>query len=180
MAFDVLQADGIELITLPYKERRRRLEVLFASRGLTAPWTLCPMTTDLAEAREWLETWTDVSGVEGLVIKNMNQRYLPRARGWEKIRHSENVDADVIGFTGTAARPRHLVVRLPNGRMARSQQLTAPLAAQVALFLRGAGPAAEARTSDGEPYQRAAEGLVVEVAAGTTRHAVVTVVRVRG
>ncbi|GHD75484.1 hypothetical protein GCM10010336_51360 [Streptomyces goshikiensis] len=27
MAFDVLQADGIELITLPYKERRRRLEV---------------------------------------------------------------------------------------------------------------------------------------------------------
>ncbi|MFD3547365.1 hypothetical protein ACFWUW_17490 [Streptomyces sp. NPDC058655] len=43
---------------------------------------------------------------------------------------------------------------------------------------RRAGPAAEARTPDGEPYRRTDEGLVVEVAAGTTRHAVVTVVRV--
>ncbi|UQW99225.1 hypothetical protein [Streptomyces sp. RerS4] len=82
----------------------------------------------------------------------------------------------IAGFTGTVARPRHLVVRLPDGRVARSQQLTAPLAAQVALFLRAAGPAAESRTPDGEPYQRADDGLVVEVAAGTTRHAVVAVV----
>ncbi|MGW7316159.1 ATP-dependent DNA ligase [Streptomyces sp. NPDC054865] len=41
VAFDVLQSDGVELITLSYEERRRRLEVLFASRALTAPWTLC-------------------------------------------------------------------------------------------------------------------------------------------
>ncbi|MGW6821417.1 hypothetical protein [Streptomyces sp. NPDC055005] len=50
------------MLHLPYRERRRRLEVLFAPRGLRAPWTLCPMTTDLATAREWLESWTDVSG----------------------------------------------------------------------------------------------------------------------
>ncbi|MFD5145084.1 hypothetical protein [Streptomyces sp. NPDC058401] len=66
-AFDVLQADGVELINLPYRERRRRLEVLFASRALTPPWTLCPMTTDVTVAREWLESWTEVTGVEGLV-----------------------------------------------------------------------------------------------------------------
>ncbi|MGW7064582.1 ATP-dependent DNA ligase [Streptomyces sp. NPDC054904] len=41
VAFDVLQTDGVELITLPYKERRRRLEVLFAAHALTSPWTLC-------------------------------------------------------------------------------------------------------------------------------------------
>ncbi|MFF1497582.1 hypothetical protein [Streptomyces sp. NPDC058304] len=64
IAFDALQIDGIELLALPYAERRRRLEVLFAARALTAPWTLCPMTTDPAKAREWLEDWTDVSGVE--------------------------------------------------------------------------------------------------------------------
>ncbi|MCX5071020.1 hypothetical protein OHA84_36370 [Streptomyces sp. NBC_00513] len=52
IVFDLLQADDIEL---PYRERRRRLEVLFAARGLGAPWTLCRMTTDLAKAREWLE-----------------------------------------------------------------------------------------------------------------------------
>ncbi|MFG2989296.1 hypothetical protein ACGFZK_08360 [Streptomyces sp. NPDC048257] len=66
-AFDALQIDGIELLALPYAGRRRRLEVLFASRALAAPWTLCPMTTDPAEAREWLEDWTDVSGVEGIL-----------------------------------------------------------------------------------------------------------------
>ncbi|MFB0632750.1 hypothetical protein [Streptomyces sp. AB3(2024)] len=40
VAFDILMADGTELLTLPYEERRRRLEVLFASRALTSPWTL--------------------------------------------------------------------------------------------------------------------------------------------
>lgn len=82
VAFDVLQQDGAELLNLPYRERRARLEQLFAEYGLTAPWTLCPMTTDVVKAREWLESWTDVSGVEGIVVKGMNQRYLPQYRGW--------------------------------------------------------------------------------------------------
>ncbi|MGI5451258.1 hypothetical protein ACQEVM_36925 [Streptomyces sp. CA-243310] len=80
VAFDILQADGVELLALPYRERRRRLEVLFAACALTAPWTLCPMTTDAVKAREWLETWTELSGVEGLVIKGMSQRYLTGSR----------------------------------------------------------------------------------------------------
>ncbi len=33
------------------------------------------MTTDPDKAREWLEDWTDVSGVEGILVKNMGQRY---------------------------------------------------------------------------------------------------------
>ncbi|MGW7315752.1 hypothetical protein [Streptomyces sp. NPDC054865] len=73
-----------------------------------------------------------------------------------------------------------MVVRLPSGQVARSQQLAAPLAAQAALFLRAAGQDAVAHTPDGEPYQKASEGMVIEVLAGTTRHAVVTVVRVHG
>ncbi|MFB6559608.1 hypothetical protein ACFCYH_12090 [Streptomyces sp. NPDC056400] len=80
IAFDALQIDGIELLALPYAECRRSLEVLFAARALTAPWTLCPMTTDPDKAREWLEDWTDVSGVEGILVKNMNQRYWPGVR----------------------------------------------------------------------------------------------------
>ncbi|MCY0927910.1 hypothetical protein OTB20_17160 [Streptomyces sp. H27-H1] len=67
VVFDVLQQDGEQLLTLPYRERRRRLEVLFSARALTAPWMLCPMTTDVAVAREWLESWTDVAGLEGLL-----------------------------------------------------------------------------------------------------------------
>ncbi|MCX5409884.1 hypothetical protein OHA37_39340 [Streptomyces sp. NBC_00335] len=90
------------------------------------------------------------------------------------------IPINAVGFIGTAARPRHLVVRLPGDQVARSQQLTASLAVQVALFLWVAGRGAVAHTPDGEPYQKASEGLVVEVLAGTTRHAVVTVVRVHG
>ncbi|THA45662.1 hypothetical protein E6R62_35480 [Streptomyces sp. A1136] len=67
VAFDLLQQGGRELLDLPYVERRARLEALFTDHALTAPWTLCPMTTDPAQAREWLDSWTDVSGVEGIV-----------------------------------------------------------------------------------------------------------------
>ncbi|GHB33887.1 ATP-dependent DNA ligase [Streptomyces chryseus] len=75
IAFDALQIDGIELLALPYAQRRRRLEVLFATRTLTTPWTLYPRTTEPGQGPQWLEDWTDVFGVEGLVVKNMNQRY---------------------------------------------------------------------------------------------------------
>ncbi|MER6257142.1 hypothetical protein ABT224_38030 [Streptomyces sp. NPDC001584] len=40
------------------------------------------MMTDPAKAREWLQRWTDVAGVEGILIKSMSQRYLPGYRGW--------------------------------------------------------------------------------------------------
>lgn len=29
----------------------------------------------VGQSREWLEDWTDVSGVEGLVVNKMDQRY---------------------------------------------------------------------------------------------------------
>ncbi|WP_369776384.1 hypothetical protein [Streptomyces sp. R33] len=77
VAFDVLQMDRVELLARPYRERRARLEDLFTGHGLSAPWTLVPMTTDPAITREWLESWTDVSGVEGVVAKGMNQPYSP-------------------------------------------------------------------------------------------------------
>ncbi|MFJ5546448.1 hypothetical protein [Streptomyces sp. NPDC093225] len=61
VAFDVRQQDCAECLALPYVDRRARLEALFVDHALTAPWTLCPMTTDLAKAREWLESWTDAA-----------------------------------------------------------------------------------------------------------------------
>ncbi|WP_186780061.1 hypothetical protein [Streptomyces salinarius] len=95
------------------------------------------------------------------------------------MRHAETVDAAVVGYTGPAARPRHLAVLLPDGRTAFSQTLAAPLAAQVAPHLVAAGRARRARTGTGDAYNATEVDLVVEVLAGTTRHAVVTVTRVR-
>lgn len=52
IAFDILQIDGKELLHVPYGERRAHLEQLFTDHRLSAPWTLCPETTDLATAQD--------------------------------------------------------------------------------------------------------------------------------
>ncbi|MER6781970.1 hypothetical protein ABT331_34435 [Streptomyces sp. NPDC000659] len=104
-AFDILMADGIELLTLPYEECRRRLEVLFVSRALTPPWTLCPMTTDAATAGEWLESWTDVLGLEGVVAKPMGAPYQRSRRSWIKIKRRDTGEAIVGAITGTLTHP---------------------------------------------------------------------------
>jgi hypothetical protein len=89
------------------------------------------------------------------------------------------VDAVIVGYTGPAVRPRHLAVRLPDGYIALSQALRAPLAAQVSPLLTVAGPGRHARTGRGEPYVAVEVDAVVEVLSGTTRHAVVTVTRAK-
>ncbi|GLX41312.1 ATP-dependent DNA ligase [Streptomyces roseochromogenus] len=145
VAFDILMADGTELLTLPYVERRRRLEVLFASRALTSPWTLCPMTTDTATAREWLESWTDVPGLEGVVAKPMGAPYLTGRRGWTKIKRRDTSEAIVGAITGTLTHPQLLVLgRHDNTGQLRTVGRTTTLrpeqARQVAEHLAPAGP----------------------------------------
>ncbi|MFF7886640.1 hypothetical protein ACFZDJ_17445 [Streptomyces sp. NPDC007896] len=63
-----------------------------------------------------------------------------------------------------------LAVRLPDGRVALSQRLTTVLAAAVAARL---------VPRPGRASTKAGGYVMVEVVAGTTRHAVVTVVRLR-
>jgi ATP-dependent DNA ligase len=62
--FDVLADPTGALITLPLAERRRRLERLL--EGAPPALQLCPQTQDLAQAREWMHTWT-AAGVEGIL-----------------------------------------------------------------------------------------------------------------
>ncbi|MFI1676334.1 hypothetical protein [Streptomyces sp. NPDC020607] len=88
-------------------------------------------------------------------------------------------DAVVVGYVGPASRPRRAAVLLPDGRRVLSQALTAPLAAAVARLIADSGPGRPAPTDDREEYTTTGAGLVVEVAAGTTRHAAVAVMRVR-
>ncbi|MFE5724964.1 ATP-dependent DNA ligase [Streptomyces erythrochromogenes] len=110
IAFDVLQQDDTELLHHPYRQRRLRLEALFTARRLTAPWTLCPMTTDLLKAEQWLESWTQIPGLEGLVVKAMNQPYRPGHRGWYKLRRRDTTEAIIGAITGTLIRPQLLLL----------------------------------------------------------------------
>ncbi|MFD3612165.1 ATP-dependent DNA ligase [Streptomyces atroolivaceus] len=111
IAFDILQADGRELLDEPLWRRREVLEALFADHRLTPPWTLCPSTTDLAVVQEWPAEWTDVPGVEGVVVKSRAGRYRPGVRGsWYKVRRRATTEAVLGGITGSLPRPQVLLL----------------------------------------------------------------------
>ncbi|MEU6594429.1 ATP-dependent DNA ligase [Streptomyces sp. NPDC046881] len=110
VAFDVLQAGGEVLLAEPYTARRARLEQLFTEDGVAPPWLLCRATDVVQVAREWLTTWTQQPGVEGLVIKGRAQHYLPGVRGWLKVRRRDTTEAIVGAITGTLARPGSLLL----------------------------------------------------------------------
>ncbi|MFD6597665.1 ATP-dependent DNA ligase [Streptomyces coelicoflavus] len=102
VAFDLLRL-GTDLTGQPYRERRTALEGLFISRRLQPPWTLCPSTTDPHLAAEWLQ-WSSV-GLEGLVFKRLDQRYLPDWKAWRKYRSRHSTEAVIGAVTGTLASP---------------------------------------------------------------------------
>ncbi|MGW4345269.1 ATP-dependent DNA ligase [Streptomyces sp. NPDC004690] len=110
IVFDVLQFDGQELLREPYSRRRAALEHLFAERALAPPWTLCPETSDVHQAQDWLDYWTRVPGVEGLVIRGREQRYLPGVRGWYKVRRRDTTEAVIGAITGIAEHPQSVVL----------------------------------------------------------------------
>ncbi|MYW67193.1 DNA ligase [Streptomyces sp. SID8379] len=148
VAFDVISHPDLGDVRMrPWRERRALLDDLVSPLG--PPIQVVPATEDRETADLWFEALAD-RGVEGLVWKLTSGRYEGGKRKWLKQRHTQTVDCAVVGFTGPAARPRHLVVRLPDERVVRSQALTGPLAAEIAAHLAAAGPGRRARTRDGE------------------------------
>ncbi|MEU6990425.1 ATP-dependent DNA ligase [Streptomyces sp. NPDC046465] len=176
VAFDCLMLRGRDLRGRPYTERRAAL--LDVLEPLGPPLQTVPATDNIEVARVWFEVLPE-QGIEGIVAKQASGTYRPD-RSWRKVRTAETVDAAVVGYTGPATRPKQIAVQLPDGRRVLSQTLTAPLSAEVSRYVAVAGPGKRADTAGGEPYTAIdAAGIVVEVAAGTTRHAVVTVTRIR-
>ncbi|MEU3640926.1 DNA ligase [Streptomyces albogriseolus] len=158
-----------------YLERRALLLDVLEDGG--PPLQAVPATDDRATALLWHDALR-AQGVEGLVATHATSPYRA-GRIWKKVRHADTVDAQVVGYTGPVSRSRALAVRLPDSRIALSQQVNAKLAAQVAAHLAGAHPALRARTDSGAVYQVVESGPLVEVLSGTTRHGVVTVTRLR-
>ncbi|MFJ6759502.1 MULTISPECIES: ATP-dependent DNA ligase [unclassified Streptomyces] len=130
-AFDVLELAGLDLRARPYERRRALLVDLLMPLG--PPLQPVPMTTDPELAATWYET-LPASGIEGLVVKRLDQAYPAGRRGWQKLRHTDVRDAAVVGYTGTPRRPLALVLVLPVGDETPlvSSPLTAALRAEVA------------------------------------------------
>ncbi|MDG9709405.1 ATP-dependent DNA ligase [Streptomyces sp. DH10] len=143
VAFDLLRLSGTDTTLWPYRRRRAALESLFAARRLSAPWALCPSTTDPDTVREWL-TWAAV-GMEGLVYKRLDSTYQPSVRGWRKYKVRETTEAIVGAVTGPVTAPRSLLLGRYNerGRLqytGRTTALTQATSSTVAGLLAPARP----------------------------------------
>ncbi|WP_235614041.1 ATP-dependent DNA ligase [Streptomyces olivochromogenes] len=108
VAFDLLRLSGTDTTGWPYQRRRAALESVFAARRLSAPWALCPSTTEADVVREWL-TWASV-GMEGLVFKRLDDAYRPSVRGWQKHKVRETTEAIVGAVTDSPADPHTLLL----------------------------------------------------------------------
>ncbi|MFE2412352.1 DNA ligase [Kitasatospora sp. NPDC059408] len=177
VAWDALALPGRDIRDLPLWERWEALEMALA--GARPPLQICMATTSWAEAADWYRGLQSM-GIEGIVAKGLDTRYRPThgAGAWQKIRHSETTDAQLIAITGTPRRPQALLVRLPDGSTAvTTPRLTPvqarPIADTLARRLEPGPPDSPSTwTVTGEPP-------LVEVAVGSGRHSTVRYVRLR-
>ncbi len=95
VAFDLLAVRGEDLRDHPYEERRRRLESLFS--GLSHPWHLTPVTSDLEEARRWFTEY-ESAGCDGIIVKRADEPYVEDKRNWIKWKHRRDADCVVGGY----------------------------------------------------------------------------------
>ena len=92
--FDLLYLDGELLMSLPYRERRARLDEL----DLHGPAWRVP-EAHRADGRRLLQA-TEAQGLEGIVAKRLDSRYEPGARNgaWLKIKHTRRQELVIGGW----------------------------------------------------------------------------------
>ncbi len=97
VAFDLLALGGTSLVAEPFRERRARLEKVLAHLAAGDPVHLTRITTDVAEAREWFDTF-EGAGLDGVVAKPLDAPYQPGKRAMLKIKHHRSADVVVYGY----------------------------------------------------------------------------------
>ncbi|MBI4521940.1 MAG: ATP-dependent DNA ligase [Gemmatimonadetes bacterium] len=95
VAFDVLAANGRDLMASPQRERRAVLERLMADVG--SPLYLTPVTLDRETAVRWLDQF-EGAGLDGVIAKPSDGAYLPGKRAMIKVKHVRTADSVVAGF----------------------------------------------------------------------------------
>jgi bifunctional non-homologous end joining protein LigD len=94
LIFDLLYLDGRSFVDLPYAERRERLEAL----SLEGPSWQTP-SHHRGEGKALLHL-TRERGLEGLVAKRLDSRYLPgrRSRAWLKVKNVRSQELVIGGW----------------------------------------------------------------------------------
>jgi ATP-dependent DNA ligase len=94
IGFDLLALGDEDLRSLPFRERRRRLE------SMIEPSTsvfLTPLTDDVDLAREWFVAFQG-AGVDGVIAKHPDSTYQPGKRVMAKLKHDRTADCVVVGY----------------------------------------------------------------------------------
>jgi ATP-dependent DNA ligase len=102
VVFDLLADDGDDLREVLFRGRRRRLER--ALRSASPPLHLTPVTEDAGVAEAWLDRFQD-AGIDGVVAKHEDLRYVPGRREMVKVKRERTADCVVAGFRVFADRP---------------------------------------------------------------------------
>jgi ATP-dependent DNA ligase len=140
VVFDVLAVGSVDVRPMRWTARRGRLESL--AQAWRPPLQLSPVTSDVDEAREWLEAFK-ASGVEGLVVKGATSRYQPGRREWVKWKTRDTVEAIVGAVLGSLQRPEILIVGRYRGKelevVGRTVKLTDAQSAAIGKLLKPAG-----------------------------------------
>ena len=95
VAWDLLALGDEDLRDVPQGERRARLEEVLAV--VAPPVHLTPATRDRAMAADWFDRF-EGAGLDGVVAKRLDGRYLPGKRAMLKIKHQRTADCVVAGF----------------------------------------------------------------------------------
>ena len=95
VAFDLLAHDDISYMEKPYAERRKALEKLL--KKVRPPVHLTPATQDPEEASDWFSRF-EGAGLDGVVAKGADLRYLPDKRAMLKVKHQRTADCVVAGY----------------------------------------------------------------------------------
>jgi len=93
--FDLLCEGDEDLLATPFRERRRRLEAMLASR--IAPLHLTPATSDRTTASDWFRRF-EGAGLDGVMAKPAAGAYEPNKRVMFKVKHERECDCVVAGF----------------------------------------------------------------------------------
>lgn len=106
LAFDLLgdpRSGAPDLRARAFRERRAHLQQLAAEHP--SAFVLTPQTTDAAIAAHWFTAY-ESCGVDGVMVKPLDDAYAPGRRTQGKIKHERTIDVVVAGWrehTRTAA-----------------------------------------------------------------------------
>lgn len=95
IAFDLLALGDDDFTARPFSERRAALVEALTQAG--AAFHVTPATTDPGTARRWFDEF-EGAGLDGLIAKPLDVRYVPDKRVMFKVKHARTADCVVAGY----------------------------------------------------------------------------------